>query len=52
MKRLLVVFMAVLLVVGFVSAVLAEDPSAGWDLSKFDRAFAVAKVMTVEGDRC
>jgi hypothetical protein len=42
--------MAVLFVVGFVSAVFAEDPSAGWDLSKFDRAFAVAKTMTAEGD--
>ena len=46
MKRALVVFMAVLFVVGFVSAVVAQN----WDVAKFDKDFAAAKIMTAEGD--
>jgi hypothetical protein len=46
MKRSLVVFMAALFVVGFVSAVVAQE----WDVAKFDKEFAAAKIMTAEGD--
>ena len=48
MKRLLVVFMAVLLTVGFASAVFA---AAGADVpgSGFDEKLAKSKTMTVEG---
>jgi hypothetical protein len=48
MKRLLVVFVAVLLMVGFVGAVYAQTEGSraqeGWD-----KKFATAKTMTVEG---
>jgi hypothetical protein len=46
MKKLLVVFMAVLLSVGFVSTVFAQSDAPG---SGFDQKFGTAKAATVEG---
>jgi hypothetical protein len=50
MKRLLVVFMAVLLMVGFAGVVLAATPTgADTPGDSFDKKFAASKTMTVEG---
>ena len=48
MKKLLVVFMAVLLSVAFVGAVYAQGPTH-LKRQEFDKKFATAKTATVEG---
>ena len=48
MKKLLVVFMAVLLSVAFVGGVYAQSDASHAQQS-FDQKFATAKAMTVEG---
>jgi hypothetical protein len=49
MKRLLVVFMAVLLTVAFVGGVYAQSEKSR-AAESFDTKLATAKAMTVEGD--